>query len=183
MVDAPGFDDPGAFRNRIIYDLTFFIVLGVLLFDIVSGIILDEFGAIREEVNDRADKMANETFISGIARDRIEEMEGNTVQFDVINDVNQEKWSYLFFMIYLSKKGFPDCNGCEAFVKKCIEDDDTSWVPQRTCLTMERAGLSENEEKTAEELMGEQSSKIDTLEKSITGLMKKYDDEMGGGGT
>ena len=177
MVDAPGFDDPGAFRNRILYDVSFFIILGVLLFDVVTGIILDEFGAIREEVNDREDKLANETFISGITRDTIEEMEGNAVDFKLVNYRDQDKWNYLFFMIYLGNKAQTDCDGCESFVKKCIAEEDTQWVPQRTCISMEMAGLSDNEERSPEEIMEDQIVKLESLEKSVNAMMKKVEED------
>jgi hypothetical protein len=62
--------DSAGFRTRIIYDLSFFLILGVLLFDMVTGIILDTFGALREEVAERDEKMNNETFVSGLTREK-----------------------------------------------------------------------------------------------------------------
>ena len=76
--------------------MTFFIILGVLLFDMVTGIILDTFGALREEVAEREEKMNNETFVSGLTRQSIEEIEGNSIDFETLNTGDQNQWNYLY---------------------------------------------------------------------------------------
>lgn len=50
---------------RILFDMAFFIILGVLLFDMVTGIIVDTFVSLREETVEREDTLKNEVFISG----------------------------------------------------------------------------------------------------------------------
>jgi hypothetical protein len=37
------------------FDLSFFIVVGVLLFNVITGLMVDGFGALRDEANERAD--------------------------------------------------------------------------------------------------------------------------------
>jgi hypothetical protein len=90
MGDAqnPG-DFTGDFPKRLIYDLSFFVILGVLLFDMVTGIILDAFSELREIQQERQDKMSSETFVSGLDRVKIDEIEGNSVDFKAINEVDQ----------------------------------------------------------------------------------------------
>lgn len=51
--DEYGADDKSSIR--VIYDLSFFLVLGVLLFNMVSGIILDTFSQLRGKQEERAD--------------------------------------------------------------------------------------------------------------------------------
>lgn len=57
--------DGSLYYSRLLFDMIFFIVLGVLLFDMVTGIIVDTFVALREETSEREDVMQNEVFISG----------------------------------------------------------------------------------------------------------------------
>ena len=45
--------------TRLFFDVSFFIILGVLLFDMVTGIIVDTFGELREETEKRKEKQAN----------------------------------------------------------------------------------------------------------------------------
>lgn len=41
--------------SRVLYDLSFFVWIGVLLFNIVTGLMVDTFGALREEAAARID--------------------------------------------------------------------------------------------------------------------------------
>ncbi|GMH85943.1 hypothetical protein TL16_g10388 [Triparma laevis f. inornata] len=167
--------DPTVWRNRMLYDITFFVVLGVLLFDVVTGIILDTFGELREEVNDRADKMENETYISGITREKIEELEGNAVDFTQVNQQHQDKWNYLYFLIYLNNKETSEMNGAEAFVHKAVGEEDTCWLPQKTCWAMQQSGASVDDELSPEELMEEQVGKLESVERSVTTLINRLE--------
>jgi len=155
VLDDADMNDKTQWRNRIIYDLTFFIILGVLLFDVVTGVILDTFGELREEVNERKDKMENETFISGIAREKVEEL-GAEVEFDTINDKDQNVWNYLFYIIYLKNKDPSELNGIESYTMECIESDDTLWFPQKTCWRIEYSNQTIDDDKAPEELIEEQ---------------------------
>jgi hypothetical protein len=40
---------------RIFFDLSFFIVVGVVLFNVITGLMVDGFGALRDEANERAE--------------------------------------------------------------------------------------------------------------------------------
>jgi len=41
--------------SRVFFDLSFFIVVGVVLFNVITGLMVDGFGALRDEANERAD--------------------------------------------------------------------------------------------------------------------------------
>jgi hypothetical protein len=79
--------------GRIIYGLAFFIVIGVILFDIVTGIIIDTFGSMREEASARRETIKSQTFMAGIERSVIE---SSKLNFDEINEVDQDKWNCEF---------------------------------------------------------------------------------------
>ena len=172
--------DPGMFRSRMIYDLTFFIILGVLLFDMVTGIILDTFGALREEVAEREDKMNNETFVSGLTRAEIEELEGNAIDFNALNDVHQNRWDYLFFVIYLRNKPPDELNGVESFVRDKLDNEEvTAWLPSRTSVDVEHHGKDVNDERDESEKIGEQVDRLVQLEENLKVIVGK----IGGGGS
>ena len=173
VLDGADSSNQAEWRGRLIFDLSFFIILGVLLFDVVTGVILDTFGELREEVNDRADKMENETYISGITREKIEEMEGNSVDFTQVNESQQDKWNYLFFMIYLSLKPPEDMTGAETFVLNLMEEEDTTWLPLKTCWAMQNSGIEAEEELSPEEMMEQQGEKLEGVESFIMGLVAK----------
>ena len=58
----------------MIFGLLFFFVLGVILFDIVTGIIIDTFGALREATAERISYFQNTAFISELERRDYEEL-------------------------------------------------------------------------------------------------------------
>ena len=60
--------DGAVYWERTFYDLAFFVWMGVLLFNIVAGLMLDTFGKLREEANQREDLLSNSCYICGITR-------------------------------------------------------------------------------------------------------------------
>ena len=76
LKDYNDYDSYGAedkMGTRVLYDLSFFLILGVLLFNMVSGIILDTFSQLRGEQEDRQNIVDNESFVSGLSRGEYEE--------------------------------------------------------------------------------------------------------------
>ena len=159
-------DDPdeGNYHVRMIFDLSFFLILGILLFDMVTGIILDTFGALREEVAEREAILKNESFVSGLERKEIEEAGG--LNFDSINDSDQDVWDYIFFVIHLKSKNVSEMTGCESYVHECLENQDTKWIPNRTCVALERLGLADEDNNDEALLL----QKMEKLEQSMKKL-------------
>ncbi|EPB80744.1 hypothetical protein ANCCEY_00150 [Ancylostoma ceylanicum] len=56
------------FYYRIIYDLSFYVVLIVIVLNLVFGVIVDTFGDLRTEKNDKEDVLKNSCFICGLER-------------------------------------------------------------------------------------------------------------------
>ena len=48
---------------RILFDLSFFVWVGVLLFNIIAGLMIDTFAGLREEAGERADIRDNVVFV------------------------------------------------------------------------------------------------------------------------
>ncbi|VDK64075.1 unnamed protein product, partial [Onchocerca ochengi] len=59
-----------SFLSRIIYDMTFFIVIIVIVLNLVFGVIIDTFGDLRAERNEKVDQLRNNCFICGLERGR-----------------------------------------------------------------------------------------------------------------
>jgi hypothetical protein len=174
MGDAADPGDFGAgFNQRMIYDLSFFIILGVLLFDMVTGIILDAFSALREEIAEREGKMNSETFVSGLSRSQIEEMEGTAIDFKELNNVDQNWVNYLFFIIYIKERDESEFTGLEQYVHRLLEEGECSWVPLKTSWSIEKAKCEVVDERDAEEKMEEQVESLASLESTLKSLMAK----------
>lgn len=57
--------------SRIAYDMAFYIVLIVIVLNLVFGVIIDTFGDLRAERNEKDDLLRNSCFICGLERGRL----------------------------------------------------------------------------------------------------------------
>ncbi|GMI17805.1 hypothetical protein TrLO_g6323 [Triparma laevis f. longispina] len=154
---------------RVLYDLTFYMILGVLLFNMVTGIILDTFQQLRHDMEERNDIWENENFISGIKRAQYEEL-GPEYNFKTLCDHDQHLWNYFFFIVYVRQKKSEACNGCESYVKQCLEKNDSSWIPTRTSSQMESKQVGQNNQRSADDWFKEIVGKMEKLEAKVEDL-------------
>lgn len=142
---------------RILFDLVFFIWIGILLFNIIMGLMLDTFAALREDAENRQDILDNQCFVCGFERKVYEDKGILDPPFDTHKNKDHNKWSYLHFVIYLRKKNKSDYTGVESAVSKSLDNDDVSWVPVRNSFALSHFNLGDKDPMTIEEL----SDKID----------------------
>ena len=139
LMRAVTINDGPHYWNRIAYDLIFFIWMGILLFNIITGLMLDTFSALREEANEREDTLANSCFICGITRAAYDDLGlGNDApSFDVHIEEEHSIWSYVNFLADLKDKNAHDFDGRETFVHEQITNGSLNWLPNRTSLHIE----------------------------------------------
>ena len=131
------------FLPRVLYDLSFFVWVGVLLFNILTGLIVDAFGTLRNKENVRESTLTNECFICGFARPVYDEVAGKLVQgpsFDGHNTFEHDLWNYVFFYRHLEVKDSTEFSGVESYVAAMIAEDNLPWLPLRTSLNLQSAG-------------------------------------------
>ena len=93
--------------QRVIFDLTFFIWVGLILFNIITGLLVDGFGNLRESDAARSDMQKNECFVCGFTRTDYEDspkLPENDKGFDNHTDSEHDFWQYVYFYIYLKGK-------------------------------------------------------------------------------
>jgi len=126
----------------------FFLVVGVILFDIVTGIIIDTFSALREEKGLTMDYHRTTSFIAGITDTDYEEIDP-ALKFKELNEEHQDMWNYVFFLAHLSAKSPAEYNGAESMISKQIALGDTTWMPanmsylQQSIMNKQAAGEGE----------------------------------------
>ena len=125
-------------------------MIGVILFDIVTGIIIDTFGSMREAAADRRETVRSSTFIAGIDRGTIE---SSSLSFNEINEVDQNKWNYVYLMVHLHQKDSAAFSGAESFINDCIKEGDPTWLPQGLCWALQQKDIAtEVEDPKADQL-------------------------------
>jgi len=151
--NAPSMGDDMHYWTRLAFDLSFFIIVIVLLLNMIFGIILDTFGAVREAQNERKELAANRCFICGLNKDIFEDQKqlgGKGFHYHRENEHNL--FDYIYFVIYLKNKSETEYNGAETFVSEQVNKEDTSWIPDGIALQIPRVDLNREREKKLEDL-------------------------------
>jgi hypothetical protein len=178
-----------AWIGRIIYAFSFFFVVGVILFNIVAGIIIDAFGGLREKAQERQALLRNESFIAGIERSTYEE---NGWHFADLNAEEQAKWDYVFFLEYLDEKNEDEYTGAESHIQRKLNEGNPAWLPDRQSwrLQLKHGAGSLDEEDMPQDIqkikrkLKENAEQMRKLERTVTenfqtleGKMMKYFEE------
>lgn len=98
---------------RIVFDITFFFFVIVILLAILQGLIIDAFGELRGQLQSVSDTMEASCFICGIEKETF-----NKVPHGFETHVKKEHdlANYLFFLMHLINKPDTDYTGQESFV-------------------------------------------------------------------
>jgi hypothetical protein len=128
------------FMLRFMFEISFFVWIGALLFEMVTGLMIDTFTKLRQAVNKRQGTLKDESFVNGITRAQFDDMGlPNTANFDDLNSKDQDPWNYIYFCYYLAMKNPMQYNGVESYVKACIDNEDQKWLPNRSSFKIEHA--------------------------------------------
>ncbi|XP_056627769.1 ryanodine receptor 2 isoform X3 [Triplophysa dalaica] len=115
---------------RIIFDITFFFFVIVILLAIIQGLIIDAFGELRDQQEQVKEDMETKCFICGIGNDYFD-----TVPHGFETHTLQEHnlANYLFFFMYLINKDETEHTGQESFVWKMYQERCWEFFPAGDC--------------------------------------------------
>ena len=142
----------------------------MLLSNIVTGIILDTFGSLREQATERAFRMKNECFITGMERARFDE-----AGIDFTNHASNNPratnhiWNYVYFMSYLDAKDEAEYNGGESYVQGMLRENSTTWIPHGTSVLFQML-----KDKTEDKEVGQEHT-LKNLSHEMTALEGRVD--------
>lgn len=88
---------------RFFFDNFYHILLMVIMINIVSGIIIDTFGSLREELQRYKHDLDNFCFICGFDIEAIEKNSKNNLGFKNHIKKDHYLWNYLFYIAYLKE--------------------------------------------------------------------------------
>ncbi|VDK72063.1 unnamed protein product [Litomosoides sigmodontis] len=146
-----------SFLSRIVYDLTFFIVIIVIVLNLVFGVIIDTFGDLRAERNEKVDQLRNNCFICGLGRGRFD---NKIVTFEEHRKNEHNLYHYLYFIVWLQVKDETELTGPESYVANCIKEHKSDWFPR-----MQAMSLAEDNQEV------EQTDDISAIHDSLNKLL------------
>jgi uncharacterized membrane protein YgcG len=109
--------------------------VGILLFNVITGLIVDTFSTLREEAGKRQDILVNSCFVCGFTRANYDDLGiTNAPSFDSHKNDVHFMWNYVYFYFYLTRKDPTEYNGVESYVSLLMEEQSLAWIPQRSTL-------------------------------------------------
>ena len=121
---------------RYALDISYTIIMVWLVWQMVSGLIVDTFESLRGNREEKEDDMKSTCFICGMDKEKIEKyypgkegFEKHLQDHSVIN--------YFFYTFYLEDKDSSEYSGLESYIKNEIDQESISWFPQERSLKIE----------------------------------------------
>lgn len=117
------------YNFRVFYDIAFFIIVIVVMLKIIFGIILDNFGMLRD-ANQEHERVTNsKCYICDLDRSKLQ-LHGKGWAFHIMNE--HSIYAYFSFVVYIMDKDMYECNGIEKHVKECINENRTDFLPMNS---------------------------------------------------
>lgn len=122
--------------------MIYFVTIGLLLLNMINGVIVTTFSAIREESEKRDEDKENKCYICSIHKD---EFEKRNVDFKNHKKKEHNIGDYINYILNLILKKDKELDSFELFIKKKIMERDTSVFPIYRSKSL-GGGKIENEE-------------------------------------
>merc|ERR1711988_1344312 len=153
----------GTFLGRFAYDLSYFVVVIIILLNVIFGIIIDTFAAMREVTETKMSDMKSVCFMCGYDRPTLDRS-GSGFEQHITKEHNM--WKYLYYVVYLLQKDPTEYTGLETFVAEMIEEEDMSFYPTNKAMCLDQ---DEEEEDPFQEAV---NSKFEGLSNDMAMLKK-----------
>ncbi|XP_068183975.1 ryanodine receptor 2 isoform X2 [Antennarius striatus] len=116
--------------ERIIFDITFFFFVIVILLAIIQGLIIDAFGELRDQQEQVKEDMETKCFICGMGSDYFDKVPHG---FEMHTLQEHNLANYLFFLMYLINKDETEHTGQESYVWKMYQERSWEFFPVGDC--------------------------------------------------
>ena len=128
------------YLKRMLFDSVFFVWVGIILMNIITGLLVDEFGAMREAEAQRWEILESQCFMCGMERAYYEDLGlGNGISFRQHQTEEHDCWRYVSYMAYLDGLDSTELNGVETYIQQQLEAKNFDWIPSKTSAAIERA--------------------------------------------
>jgi len=125
------------YAPKVVFDLSFFIIITTIGLNIIFGIIVDTFSELRDERYRIMEDMQSLCFICSLSS---HDFERKAAGFEYHVKKEHNMWSYLFFEIYLSMKNRSEYTAFEAYIADQIERDEINWFPINRAIALSQEG-------------------------------------------
>jgi len=142
----------------ILFDFSYFTLVVLILLAIVTGVIIDTFGELRDQASQKAERLKSQCFMCGLG-------EGVFSNFDLHVDEEHNLWSYAAYIVYLQELPVVRQTRLEQYVHGKIITGDSSWLPNNQAAVISMS--SETEDATNHDVL----ERIGNLEETMSYLL------------
>ena len=131
---------------RFGYDIIFSIVVGTVLFDMVTAIIIDTFGAMREKAHSRARVLAETCFLRNLQRDEFDETRsafGARGSFEANSD-DEMMFNYLLLLAHVQAQEESELTALESHVCDRLAEGSADWIPNGVCWVLQELRMQKS---------------------------------------
>lgn len=170
------------FHLRFAFDMAFYLIIGVVLLNLVFGIIIDTFAALRTETQNRQDYFAGNCFVCGIAASTIDNAARQRGVPGFIHHIFEEHcmWDYMYFIFLVRSKDVTTLSGPEQRILQLMDKNDVSWFPTDRALLLEGRDREEELQETGmHHMLNTLTAQQSTLAGQVEGLTDRMDEMVG----
>ncbi|XP_071161899.1 ryanodine receptor-like [Mytilus edulis] len=115
---------------RILFDITFFFFVIVILLAIIQGLIIDAFGELRDQLEQVKEDMESKCFICGIGKEYFDKVPHG---FETHTTNEHNFANYMFFLMHLINKPDTEYTGQETYVWELYQQRCWDFFPVGDC--------------------------------------------------
>ena len=130
---------------RYIFDWMFYLVLNLIMLNVVFGIIIDTFGEMRADRDEKYKNTTETCFICSIDKQVFDRESDLPEGFKKHIKYDHNMWNYLFFIIHLWEQDKDDDDGLEWYIRKCVNESDLSWFPIKRAMCLHQHESEDDE--------------------------------------
>ena len=144
----PSYDSHTRLRwwTNVVWELSFFIVVNIVFLNLILGIIIETFAALRSLKKKVDHDMFNKCYVCDLSRSKLDK-EGKGFLHHIKH--SHHLWNYMYFLYMLRNKDPLEYNGIESYVAANAAVQNVSWFPNRKALELSETKHDEGHEKGA----------------------------------
>ena len=116
----------GRYMGRFFYDVTFFLLIVIIMIDMVFGIIIESFQELCNEDQKHENDKKSHCFICHVNRATVEK---NRHNFNEHREKTHNLWNYVNYMISLKFADLHDLNAINSYAREKMDNKNISWLP------------------------------------------------------
>ena len=135
------------FKNsRFWIDNLYTIINILLILQMVAGIIIDNFSALRQNKGEIDEDRYNVCLICGLKRKEINKLYGNEEGYNEHIKMDHYFWNYMFLLFNLLRKDKKTLMAIDEFIYDCYnENQSPAWIPLKNCKKKNQIENKDNE--------------------------------------